>query len=495
MLQSKGKEYSNVASAFRELAAEDEEVLASVLIGFTNWLLTTKRLACLNMTHTKIKTSYFFGEIQRYRFVVDKLAQEQFWITANGEPEKKLGTIGEIAPQFIELFNSTLGVAESPKTPSPERIEASVDTAVTHTSNNDRARENAQKFLNTLPEGEVVEGYFNLASGDFVVTSERVGVWETSGTRSFRFQAPRKKVTSITLSDSKNVIRLFLNLEGGSEFKVGVLAHAVDESMISALFESELGEIAGVEAPRIEVIRKSSGVLKDALTSEQRASAIDRARLQKERAESEALGAEMAGAKRETNTLDRAGLKKEKAAEELRRFGKTTYQGFIGTKQVTFYEQGYVRVSFIGLKGISEFEKLLAIDGDIDNVVKKTGLGRGAGAVLTLGLNTLTPNKRGDIYLTIVTENTVHTLHTDFAASTNIKEVKRMEQVGKALIARSKVAPDAPQAEALPSQEPAIPSQATGLVADLEALKKMVDSGVLSQEEFEAAKRKLLESP
>ena len=374
MLQNKGKYYSDMASAFRELAAEDEEVLASVLIGFTYWLLTTKRLACLNMAQTKIKTSYFFGEIQRYRFVVDKLAQEQFWITANGEPEKKLGTIGEIGPQFIELFNSTLGVAESPKTPSPERIEASVDTAVTES--------------NTTPQK--------------------------------------------------------------------------DEKALSA-------------------------EKKDQRAKDKQSKKEDREREKAAEKEAKTAATNALIAKQRAKTREQARIQKEKAAEELRRCGRQIYQGFIGLQQVTFYENGYVKVSLIGLKGVSDFEKLLAIDGDIDNVVKKTGLGRGAGAVLTLGLNTLTPNKRGDIYLTIVTDKTVHTLHTDFAASTNIKEVKRMEQVGKGLIAKSKVAPAVPQ-------ESGLPSQATGLVADLEALKRMVDSGVLSQQEFDAAKRKLLES-
>jgi len=396
MLQNKGKYYSDMASAFRELAAEDEEVLASVLIGFTYWLLTTKRLACLNMAQTKIKTSYFFGEIQRYRFVVDKLAQEQFWITANGEPEKKLGTIGEIGPQFIELFNSTLGVAESPKTPSPERIEASVDTAVTES--------------NTTPQK--------------------------------------------------------------------------DEKALSA---EKKDQRAKDKQSKKEDREREKAAEKEDREREKAAEKEDREREKAAEKEAKTAATNALIAKQRAKTREQARIQKEKAAEELRRCGRQIYQGFIGLQQVTFYENGYVKVSLIGLKGVSDFEKLLAIDGDIDNVVKKTGLGRGAGAVLTLGLNTLTPNKRGDIYLTIVTDKTVHTLHTDFAASTNIKEVKRMEQVGKGLIAKSKVAPAVPQ-------ESGLPSQATGLVADLEALKRMVDSGVLSQQEFDAAKRKLLES-
>jgi hypothetical protein len=202
------------------------------------------------------------------------------------------------------------------------------------TSDNNGARKNAQGLSNMLPEGEVLEGYFNLASGDFFVTSERVGVRSANGARSFRFEAPRKKVTSITLSNSKNVIRLFLTLEGGSESKVGVLAHAVDESMISALFESELGEIAGVEAPRIEVIRKSSEASKteatEALIAEQRENTLDRAQRQKEKKEANALATDAGIAKQRANTIDRARQQKEKSTvgnEELIRpwFKKKRY--------------------------------------------------------------------------------------------------------------------------------------------------------------------------
>lgn len=134
VLQNKGKTFSDLASAFRDIAAEGEEVLASVQIGFTFWLLTNKQLTCLNMAQTKIKTSYLLSDIQSVRLVEDKIGQQQFWITADGEPEKKLGTIAEIGPEFVELFSSTLGVTEPPSAPSPEPISAPVNTPVTESN-------------------------------------------------------------------------------------------------------------------------------------------------------------------------------------------------------------------------------------------------------------------------------------------------------------------------------------------------------------------------
>lgn len=76
---------------------------------------------------------------------------------------------------------------------------------------------------------------------------------------------------------------------------------------------------------------------------------------------------------------------------------------------VSLTDENYVRITGPnGTNGRWEFLTGLEFSND---TTKKTGPGRAVGAIPTVGLNLLTPNIRGDIYLTVTTTGGAYVLH------------------------------------------------------------------------------------
>ena len=140
-------------------------------------------------------------------------------------------------------------------------------------------------------------------------------------------------------------------------------------------------------------------------------------------------------------------------------------------RKITLFRNGYITISILGsvgnrvggfLKGIEKIgntknkeeqdrffaeakanfknptdkvpEKLISIELDTSNVTKKTGIGRGIAAVITVGASLNAPSNRGDIYLTIVTEKEIYSLHQTFPDEREIRELKKFVATAKALI-------------------------------------------------------------
>jgi hypothetical protein len=145
---------------------------------------------------------------------------------------------------------------------------------------------------------------------------------------------------------------------------------------------------------------------------------------------------------------------------------------------VRIFENGYV---VVGLQlGVTKYEKLLGFEVFSENVTKKTGLGRTAGAALTLGINLLSPNSRGNIIVTIVTDKKTH-------SGKVLPQVQMITAVNKLQAAANVVLNSASK----PSLDQS--SGTESLSSSLEKLVSLRDSGALTQEEFEKAKSKLLE--
>jgi hypothetical protein len=185
----------------------------------------------------------------------------------------------------------------------------------------------------------------------------------------------------------------------------------------------------------------------------------------------------------------RAESAKKKQAEKsaaLKKYGQTVVSKPFATKWVTIYSKGYVKVSS-GMGAFSgNIEKLLDIFGETD-ITRKSGLGRTAGAVLTLGANVLlSPGQRGNVYLTITTDRNTHSIMWTRPDANSIRTMNEIVSAGKSAIARS-------NSESTPA--PASQAPSTGspdLATQLANLAQLRDSGVLSEEEFEKAKGKLL---
>lgn len=167
-------------------------------------------------------------------------------------------------------------------------------------------------------------------------------------------------------------------------------------------------------------------------------------------------------------------------------YGSVVVSRGFATKWITIYSQGYIKVS----SGMGAFkggvEKLLDIFGETD-ITRKSGLGRTAGAVLTLGANVLlSPGQRGNVYLTITTDRDTYSIMWSRPDAHSIRTMNELVSAGKSVIARANAISNS--GGALPAPQQGSPDLATQL-ANLAQLR---DSGVLSEEEFEKAKAKLL---
>ena len=177
----------------------------------------------------------------------------------------------------------------------------------------------------------------------------------------------------------------------------------------------------------------------------------------------------------------RATAKAEKAkkvSENNLKYGKEVFAKYFGTKSINIYANGYIRVSGgVGIFG-GPAERLKSIDGSSD-ITKKTGIGRGIVGVVTLGLNTLSPSQRGNLYLTIVTDTQIHSLMWDHPNDDAIKSMNAIVAAGKAVLASQQSGAK-------------VEGAGTSVADELVKLKSLMDSGILSQAEFDSAKAKLL---
>jgi hypothetical protein len=96
----------------------------------------------------------------------------------------------------------------------------------------------------------------------------------------------------------------------------------------------------------------------------------------------------------------------------------------------------------------------------------------------------LSPNKRGDITLTIATVNNLHVIHTDYPTETQLKGVLALETAGKAVVLRS-----TPRTN---DASPQVSSGVRDVGQSLEALAALHAKGQLTDYEFSAAKKQLL---
>jgi uncharacterized FlaG/YvyC family protein len=261
---------------------------------------------------------------------------------------------------------------------------------------------------------------------------------------------------------------------------------------------------AAAEAAR--AARPAAGDKEAAKEEKRKRRAEENARKQQQRAEEKA--------RKEQGRADRE-------AEELARYGRVVLNDVFGGRTVRVYEYGYVRVSVPLLGRNAPFERLVSIEASSD-VGKKSALGRGAGAVATMGLNLATSNKRGDVYLTITTDRTTHVLHEDPPTAGNMRTAKRLEASGRSVIGRrpptATTAPPAPTSPPAPSGDGGTGSSGGTAPADgtadrtgagagdradggggtlaerLRELEALRAEGLVSAEEYERARQRLLES-
>jgi hypothetical protein len=189
--------------------------------------------------------------------------------------------------------------------------------------------------------------------------------------------------------------------------------------------------------------------------------------------------AETKRAKEEARAKKQAELEAARKLE-LERYGAEVARAIFGNKTITIRQRGYVSVGGM-FSASSNYERLISIDASGD-VSKKSGVGRGVGAVMTMGLNLAGSNKRGDVYLTIVTDSQTYVLREDPPTASNMKSSKQLEAAGNAVLqtlAASK------------SQEPA--AGTPDVRERLSVLSDLLADGLITQEEFDRKRTALLD--
>jgi hypothetical protein len=182
-------------------------------------------------------------------------------------------------------------------------------------------------------------------------------------------------------------------------------------------------------------------------------------------------------AKRAANEAAMAQREKDKQ-ELVERIGPKVADEIFALKRVRIFENGYIQIGLLGSP-----EKLASIEADAE-VTKKTGLGRAVAAGMTGGLNLLSPNRRGDLTLTVETENDSRVLHTDNPTNEDMKAMKKLESRGNSVLARLAGKPE--------QQSSSNSSVSTDVSEQLSKLADLKGLGLLDDAEFAAAKAKLL---
>jgi hypothetical protein len=167
--------------------------------------------------------------------------------------------------------------------------------------------------------------------------------------------------------------------------------------------------------------------------------------------------------------------------------GRCVAEGTVAGKRVKIYEKGYVQV---GLFKLGAPEKLVGITAS-DMSSQKTALGRGVVGVATLGANIMfTPNKRGSLYLVIVTDRKTHNLTMTPPTNSDLKAMHKLEAAGRAVLAS--LAVEASAAAVPAAATPAVAPNEANLAAQLTSLAQLHSTGALTDDEFATAKQRLL---
>ena len=188
---------------------------------------------------------------------------------------------------------------------------------------------------------------------------------------------------------------------------------------------------------------------------------------------------------------EKARIKRENAARIEEQYGKRVIQEACGGKTVRIYDKGYVQIFHL-FGSSAPFEKLLGISGSAD-VAQKTALGRTLAAGVTMGANlALSPNKRGDLYLSISTSKKVHMIHESPPTERSMKAMHKIVTAGQAVLDATAALHVTSEAPKQLQDQPRPTASASSIADELAKLAALRDSGVLTEDEFQTAKSRLL---
>jgi hypothetical protein len=189
--------------------------------------------------------------------------------------------------------------------------------------------------------------------------------------------------------------------------------------------------------------------------------------------------------------------KEEAEARDRALAGREVAKGSFDGQTIRIYERGYVRLSALFSGG--PLERLKRIEASAE-ITKKTGVGRAVGLAASGGLSMFSPNRRGDIYLTITTDRTTHVLHQDPPSDSAMKTARRLEAAGKAVLDAAARASVPTTTQSSPRSRPSVVSEpeqvapATGVAQRLQQLEALRVAGLVTDEEYEQKRAQILDA-
>jgi hypothetical protein len=127
--------------------------------------------------------------------------------------------------------------------------------------------------------------------------------------------------------------------------------------------------------------------------------------------------------------------------------------------------------------GESAPDRLVAFEIDSDSMRRKSTTGRGGAALMTGGLSLLASNNRGVSYVTVTGANSgVRTYTTKNPGNTQLTSMRTLQAAAASVV----------------GQSASSPAGGSDSVAQLKQLADLHAAGALSDEEFAAAKKRIL---
>ena len=345
---------------------------------------------------------------------------------------------------------------------------------------------------------------------DRLIVTDRRLLAVLQSDRKVKWDVARSEVRDIEPNEKWS--NLTFQLADGSSMKFGVV-RPEDQKEIVAIFNGsagappELRDSASHEPTTPPpAVRQGVGQDEDAADTEKaliqeakeaakqakREAKADQRREKQQRLEEEL-------AQRKADREREKGLEEQRRRELDRQAGRQVLSEMFGSRQVALFANGFVTVS-LGF-GRPKYQKLIAIKADRAIQDKSAG-GRALAAMATAGVSTLYSNENFKSFLTIVTEGQTFSLQDQGARTYQI--ALKLATAGSALIESSARTPPPPAAGEPPvaSTVPNVTTASTpspgesppvnDLATQLRDLAALHDSGVLSDEEFAAAKARVL---
>ena len=174
---------------------------------------------------------------------------------------------------------------------------------------------------------------------------------------------------------------------------------------------------------------------------------------------------------------ERSRKQKERKAEAEKahreKYGKPIASGAFGWTLVEVFKTGHVRISGGAMQELYGIEFT-------DLSQRKNQIGRVVGFLGTGGLNMATSTRKGEAYLSVSTPSGVRTLKTSEARPSDIETANKLVAASKAVAGRAK------------SEQTAATAGPDDLSIQLQRLDELKKTGGLTEDEFSAAKKKLL---